>query len=94
MAEATAPPRAAVKTLWGLIVVEANWLVPANVNPTDVAASPLDVPIAVHLELREHASAYAARILRQRGASPSQVRIGLRLALGKPKPQIAKELGI
>src|SRR5215207_2599798 len=92
--ESPRPPRAIARTPWGLVVVEASWLVPAHTDPVDVASHPLDVPIAVHLELLEHATAHVARVLREHGVSPSQVRVGVHLALGKPKPVIAKELGL
>ena len=46
------------------------------------------------LELREHAAVHAARILRASGATPTQVRVGILLALGKPKAEIARELDV
>jgi DNA-binding NarL/FixJ family response regulator len=36
----------------------------------------------------------AARVLRESGATPAQTKVGIHLALGKPKPVIADELGI
>jgi DNA-binding NarL/FixJ family response regulator len=48
----------------------------------------------VTIELREHAIARAARVLRESGATPAQTKVGIQLALGKPKPLIADELGI
>jgi DNA-binding NarL/FixJ family response regulator len=50
--------------------------------------------MAVTIELHEPAIAHAARVLRERGATPTQVKVGTQLALGKPKPVIADELGI
>jgi DNA-binding CsgD family transcriptional regulator len=50
--------------------------------------------IAVTIELREHAIAHAARVLRESGATATQVKVGIQLALGKTKPAIADELGI
>ncbi|MGI8569983.1 MAG: hypothetical protein ACR2KT_13430, partial [Methylocella sp.] len=43
---------------------------------------------------REHPIAHAARVLRESGATPAQVKVGIQLALGKAKPAIADELGI
>jgi DNA-binding CsgD family transcriptional regulator len=48
----------------------------------------------VTIELREHALAHAARILRESGATPAQMKVGIQLAMGKSKPQIADALGI
>jgi DNA-binding NarL/FixJ family response regulator len=48
----------------------------------------------VTIELREYPIAHAARVLRESGATPTQVKVGIHLALGKPKPLIADELGI
>jgi hypothetical protein len=50
--------------------------------------------IAVTIDLHEHAIAHAARVLRESGATPTQVKVGIQLVLGKPKPVIANELGI
>jgi DNA-binding CsgD family transcriptional regulator len=50
--------------------------------------------IAVTAELLEHPLAHAARVLRQEGATPAQVKVGIQLALGKTKAKIANELGI
>ncbi|MGI8570085.1 MAG: helix-turn-helix transcriptional regulator, partial [Methylocella sp.] len=43
---------------------------------------------------REHPIAHAARVLRESGATPAQVKVGIQLALGKAKPAIADELGL
>jgi DNA-binding NarL/FixJ family response regulator len=48
----------------------------------------------VTIELHEHAIAHAARVLRESGATPTQTKVGIQLALGKPKPVIADELEI
>jgi hypothetical protein len=48
----------------------------------------------VTIELHEYAIAHAARALRESGATPTQVKVGIQLVLGKPKPVIADELGI
>ncbi len=92
--EHTRPPRAVARTSWGLITIEACWLVPSGSDPRDVAADPWNAPITLHLELHEHALAYSARRLRQCGATPVQGRIGVLLATGKSKPEIAREIGI
>ena len=46
------------------------------------------------IELHEHPIAHAARVLRESGATPAQMKVGIQLALGKPKPAIADEFGI
>jgi DNA-binding NarL/FixJ family response regulator len=46
------------------------------------------------MELHEHAIAHAARVLRESGATPTQTKVGIQLALGKPKPVIADEFGV
>jgi DNA-binding CsgD family transcriptional regulator len=48
----------------------------------------------VTVELREHAIAHAARVLRESGATPAAVKVGVQLASGKTKPMIADALGI
>jgi DNA-binding CsgD family transcriptional regulator len=87
------PPRANIPTAWGNVTIEASWLAPAGTPTREIAANPFDTPVLVSLELHEHAIAHAARILRRRGATPTQVRVGVLLAIGKSKPQIAEELG-
>ena len=89
-----APPRMQVSTAHGVVTLEAKWLVPADATPTDVAKDPKSCLIAVTIELLEHAIAYAARVLRENGATPAQVKVGIHLALGKTKPEIADELGL
>lgn len=88
------PPAMQISTAYGLVTLEAKWLIPAGAIPTDVAKDPKSCLIAVTIELREHALAYTARILRAKGATPRQLKVGIELALGKPKPAIADELGI
>src|SRR6202023_2111631 len=73
---------------------EAKWLVPAGTLPADVARDPKSCLIAVTIELREHAIAHAARVLRESGATPAQTKVGIHLALGKPRAVIADELGL
>ncbi len=51
-------------------------------------------PLPHEIELRELAIAHAARVLREIGATPAQMKVGIQLALGKTKPAIAEELGI
>lgn len=91
---ANAPPRMRVSTAYGVLTLEAKWLVPAGTIAEDVAKDPKTCLIAVTIELHEHAMAHAARVLRESGATPTQVRAGIQLALGKSKPMIADELGI
>jgi DNA-binding NarL/FixJ family response regulator len=83
-----------ISTSHGVIAFEAKWLVPAGAIPADIAKDPKSCLIAVTVELREHAVAHAARILRESGATPAQVRVGIQLAMGKTKPVIADELGL
>src|SRR3984893_1409139 len=89
-----APPRMRVSTAYGVLTLEAKWLVPAGTFPEDVARDPKGCLITVTIELREHAIAHAARALRESGATPMQTKVGIQLALGKPKPVIADKLGI
>ena len=89
-----APPRTRVSTVYGVITLEAKWLVPAGTLPEDAARDPKSCLIAVTIELHEHAIAHAARILRASGATPAQTKVGIHLALGKTRPVIAGELGI
>lgn len=85
------PPTITVPTSWGTVSVEAGWLVPAHAPPEETGG---DTLINVSLALREHAAAFASRVLRASGATPAQVRVGVLLALGKGKPEIARELGV
>jgi hypothetical protein len=88
-----APPRVQVSTPYGVLTLEAKWLVPAGTLPADAAKDPKSCLIAVTMELHEHAIAHAARVLRESGATPTQTKVGIQLALGKPKSVIADELG-
>ncbi len=88
------PPRMQVATAYGVLSLEATWLEPADTTPQDIARDPKRCLIAVAIELREHAIAHAARVLRESGATPTQVKVGIALAMGKAKPVIADELGI
>jgi hypothetical protein len=89
-----APPRVQVSTPYGVLTLEAKWLVPAGTLPEDAARDPKACLISVMIELRENPIAHAARILRESGATPAQTKVGIHLALGKPKPALADELGI
>jgi DNA-binding CsgD family transcriptional regulator len=88
------PPRTRISTAYGVLTLEAKWLLPAGTLPADAARDPKSCLISVTIELHEHAIAHAARILRESGATPAQVKVGIHLALGKPKPAIADELGL
>ena len=88
------PPWSQVSTAYGVVTLEAKWLMPADAMPGDVAKDPKSCLIAVTFELREHALAHAARVLRESGATPAQMKVGIQLAMGKPKPAIANELGM
>ncbi len=89
-----APPRMQLSSAHGVLTLEAKWLVPVGIIPADAARDPKSCLIAVKIELREHAIAHAARMLRDGGATPAQMKVGIQLALGKTKPVIAEELGI
>jgi DNA-binding CsgD family transcriptional regulator len=88
------PPRMQISNAYGIITLEAKWLMPPGAIPADVAKDPRNCLIAVTIELREHAIAHAARILRESGATPAQVKVGVHLAMGKAKQEIADDLGI
>lgn len=88
------PPRMQVSTAYGVLTLEAKWLMPAGTVPADAAKDPKSCLISVTIELREHPIAHAARVLRESVATPAQVKVGIQLALGKTKPVIADELGI
>ena len=89
-----APPRMQLSSAHGVLTLEAKWLGPAGTIPADLARDPKACLVAVTIELREHALAHAARVLRESGATPAQTKVGIQLALGKTKPVIADELGI
>ena len=88
------PPPMRVSSPCGVHTVDAKWLIPAGTIPADPAKDPKGRLIAVSIELHEHPIAHAARILRISGATPAQVNAGIKLALGKTKPEIAHELSI
>jgi DNA-binding CsgD family transcriptional regulator len=88
------PPRMRVSTAYGVVTLEAKWLVPEGAIHVDVAKDPNSCLIAVTIELHEHAIAHAARVLRESGATPAQTKVGIHLALGKPRSVIADELGL
>jgi hypothetical protein len=88
------PPRMRISTAFGVLTLEAKWLVPAGTLPADAARDPKSCLISVTIALHEHPIAHAARVLRESGATPTQTKVGIHLALGKPKPVIADELGI
>jgi DNA-binding CsgD family transcriptional regulator len=89
-----APPRMQVPAAHGVVTLEAKWLIPAGATAADAAKDPQSCLVSVTVELREHAIAYAARALRENGATPAQVKVGVRLAAGMTKRMIADELGI
>jgi hypothetical protein len=86
--------RMQISTTYGVLTLEAKWLMPAGAVPADVAKDPKGCLIAVTVELRQHAVAHAARILRESGVTPTQLKVGIQLAFGKTKTAIADELGI
>jgi DNA-binding CsgD family transcriptional regulator len=88
------PPRMRISTAYGVLTLEAKWLVPPGTLAADATRDPKSCLIAVTIELREHPIAHAARILRDSGTTPAQTKVGIQLALGKPKPVIADELSL
>jgi DNA-binding CsgD family transcriptional regulator len=88
------PPRMQIPTRYGVVSLEAKWLMPAGVIAEDAAKDPKSCLIAVTAELLEHPLAHAARVLREGGATPAQTKVGIQLVLGKTKPVIADGLGI
>ena len=83
-----------VSTAYGVLALEAKWLVPAGTLQADAGRDPKSCLIAVTIEHHEHAIAHAARVLRESGATPAQTKVGIHLALGKTRPEIADEIGI
>jgi DNA-binding CsgD family transcriptional regulator len=88
------PPRMRISTAYGVLTLEAKWLLPAGTLAADAARDPKSCLISVTIKLHEHAIAHAARVLRKSGATPRQMRVGIQLALGKAKSVIADELGV
>jgi hypothetical protein len=88
------PPRMKVSTVYGVLTLEAKWLVPAGTLAADAARDPKSCLLSMTIELHEHAIVHAARVLRESGATPAQTKVGIHLAMGKTKPVIADELGI
>jgi hypothetical protein len=60
-------------------------LLPARTLPHDAAKDAQICLVAVTIELREHAIAYAAGAVRESGATLAQVKCGVALVLGKTK---------
>ncbi len=88
------PPRMRISTAYGVFTLEAKWLVPLGTLPADAAKDPKPCLVSVMIDLHEHPIAHAARVLREGGATPAQMKVGIQLALGKSKSVIADELGI
>jgi DNA-binding CsgD family transcriptional regulator len=88
------PPRMRISTAYGVLTLQAKWLMPAGTLPEDAARDPKSCLISVTIDLHEHAIAHAARTLRKSGATATQTKVGIHLALGKPKRVIAEELGL
>lgn len=91
---AASPPRTRIHTPWGLLVIDAHWLVPVGADALDSARDPMDLPVVVRLALHEDAWSHAARRLKESGAPPTQIRVGVLLAAGFSQPEIAKRLGV
>ena len=90
----TGSPCVVGRTRLGQVTVEASWLAASRSGAGCPGADPSPRPIAVQLELSENAAARAARALQTRGATPAQTRVGVLLATGKSKPEIARTLGV
>jgi len=72
------PPRMRISIAFGVLTLEAKWLVPAGTLPADAARDPKSCLISVTIDLHEHAIARAARVLRESGATPP----------GPPRPSL------
>jgi DNA-binding CsgD family transcriptional regulator len=88
------PPRVKISTAYGIVSLEAQWLLPAGTPSEDAARDPKSCLVSISIELHEHAIAYAARLLRESGATPTQTKVGILIASGKTKSMIAQELGV
>jgi hypothetical protein len=55
------PPLVQISTAYGVLTLEAKWLMPAGTHPADAARNPKGYLIAVTIALHEHAIAHAAR---------------------------------
>jgi DNA-binding CsgD family transcriptional regulator len=88
------PPCVRISTAYGVVRLEAQWLMPTGALPADVAKDANGCLIAVTIELREHALAHAARVLRESGLTPAQLKVGIGLACGKTRPAVAKALSL
>jgi hypothetical protein len=51
------PPRMRISTAYGVLTLEAKWLVPAGTFPADAARDPKSCLISVTIALHEHAIA-------------------------------------
>lgn len=91
---AVVPPRATVATALGRIAVEATLLLPAGADPGEAAADPGALDALLRVTLFDPPGATAAARLRARGLSPVQTAVGVRLALGRRLPDIARQLGM
>jgi hypothetical protein len=83
-----------ISTTYGVLTLEAKWLVPAGTLPADAARDPKSLSHIGDDRTPRAPIAHAARALRESGATPTQVKVGIQLALGKPKPVIADQLGV
>ncbi len=92
--ESRTPPGMRISTPYGVVALEAQWLMPAGALPADVAKDATGCLISVTMELHEQALAHAARVLREGGVTPAQLKVGIGLALGKTKPAVAEELSL
>ena len=63
-------------------------------NPTEFIQQSVDEVVYTLYEATGLVVIVAARVLRESGATAAQTKVGIKLALGKPKPAIADELGI
>jgi DNA-binding CsgD family transcriptional regulator len=92
--ESCAPPCARISTPYGVVALEAQWLMPRGALAADVAKDARGCLIVVTIELRQLAPAHAARVLRESGLTPTQLKVGIGLALGKSRPAVAEELDL
>jgi DNA-binding CsgD family transcriptional regulator len=81
------PPRMETSNAYGVVTLEAKWLVPKGARYRQGSE---ELPY-----FGDDRTSRASRCARcESGATPTQVKVGIQLALGKTKPVIADELGI
>jgi hypothetical protein len=80
------PPRIQVSTPYGVLTLEAKWLMPVGTLAEDATRDPKSCLIVVTIELHEHPIAHAARVLRKSGATPRRRKSAFSSLLEKRHP--------